>query len=82
MIIEKSILSSLVDKFISTNCSPLFPEESEFKFKTYLKKDENNCFTVIDKENSIKCLFDKQFLQNHFFLNLMFYHLVLLLKIS
>lgn len=66
MIIEKSILSSLVDKFISTNCSPLFPEESEFKFKTYLKKDENNCFTVIDKENSIKCLFDKQFLQMYF----------------
>ena len=66
MIIEKTILADLVDEFITKNCNPLFPEESQFHFKTYLKKDENNCFTVVDKENCIKCIFEKTFLKSYF----------------
>ena len=66
MIIEKTVLVDLVDEFITKNCNPIFPEESKFHFKTYLKKDENNCFTVVDKENCIKCIFEKEFLKSYF----------------
>ena len=36
-------------------------------FKSYLKKDETNCFTIVDIKNSIKCLFNKEYLSE--FLN-------------
>ena len=36
-------------------------------FKSYLKKDESNCFTIVDIKNSIKCLFSKEYLSE--FLN-------------
>ena len=36
-------------------------------FKSYLKKDESNCFTIVDIKNSIKCLFNKEYLSE--FLN-------------
>ena len=29
-------------------------------FKSYLKKDESNCFTIVDIKNSIKCLFNQE----------------------
>ena len=31
-------------------------------FKSYLKKDESNCFTIVDIKNSIKCLFNQEYL--------------------
>ena len=34
-------------------------------FKSYLKKDESNCFTIVDIKNSIKCLFNKDYLQEY-----------------
>ena len=36
-------------------------------FKSYLKKDESNCFTIVDIKNSIKCLFNQEYLSD--FLN-------------
>ena len=36
-------------------------------FKSYLKKDESNCFNRIDIKNSIKCLFNQEYLSE--FLN-------------
>ena len=36
-------------------------------FKSYLKKDESNCFTIVDIKNSIKCLFNQEYLSG--FLN-------------
>ena len=36
-------------------------------FKSYLKKDETNCFTIVDIKNSIKCLFNQEYLSE--FLN-------------
>ena len=34
-------------------------------FKSYLKKDESNCFTIVDIKNSIKCLFNKEYLTDY-----------------
>ena len=34
-------------------------------FKSYLKKDESNCFTIVDIKNSIKCLFNKDYLNEY-----------------
>ena len=34
-------------------------------FKSYLKKDESNCFTIVDIKNSIKCLFNKDYLKEY-----------------
>ncbi len=34
-------------------------------FKSYLKKDESNCFTIVDIKNSIKCLFNKEYLSEY-----------------
>ena len=34
-------------------------------FKSYLKKDESNCFTIVDIKNSIKCLFNKDYLSDY-----------------
>ena len=34
-------------------------------FKSYLKKDESNCFTLVDIKNSIKCLFNKEYLNDY-----------------
>ena len=36
-------------------------------FKSNLKKDESNCFTIVDIKNSIKCLFNQEYLSE--FLN-------------
>ena len=66
MIIEKQFLLSLVEEFITNNCSKGHPHNDIFPFKTYLKKDENGCFTIMDKKHCIKCVFNKQFLQNYF----------------
>jgi hypothetical protein len=34
-------------------------------FKSYLKKDESNCFTIVDIKNSIKCLFNQEYLSKY-----------------
>ena len=34
-------------------------------FKSYLKKDESNCFTIVDIKNSIKCLFNQEYLSEY-----------------
>ena len=66
MLIEKNILLPLVEKFIGNNCDNTeTQEEDKIKLKSYLKKDEHNCFTIYDKEHSIKCIFDKGFVENY-----------------
>ena len=66
MIEENLILSPLVQKFIDNNCDNSSIDENSFRFKTYLKKDDNDCFTIIDKENCIKCIFEKKYLEEYF----------------
>ena len=66
MLTEKSILLPLVEKFIAVQQSHVqTEEESNIVFKTYLKKDDNNCFTIVDKDHSIKCVFNKEFLAEY-----------------
>ena len=67
MIIEKKILSNLVLKFLDNNINEKesSKESLNISFKTYLKKDENNCYTILDKENSIKCVFEKKYLKEY-----------------
>ena len=36
-------------------------------FKSYLKKDESNCFTIVDIKNSIKWLFNKEYLSEYLY---------------
>lgn len=66
MIIEKNVLSELVQKYIESNCAKDTKVNDKLKFKTYLKKDDNDNFVVIDKEHSIKCLFDKKYMELYF----------------
>ena len=66
MIEENLILSPLVQKFIDNNCDNSSIDKNSFRFKTYLKKDDNDCFTIIDKENCIKCIFEKKYLEEYF----------------
>jgi hypothetical protein len=66
MLIEKTIIQPLVERFIENNCDIFHTtEEEKIKLKSYLKKDEHNCFTIYDKEHSIKCIFDREFLNNY-----------------
>jgi hypothetical protein len=66
MLIEKNILLPKVERFIDNHCDNLTTnQEDRMKLKAYLKKDEHNCFTIYDKEHSIKCIFDKEFLTNY-----------------
>ena len=69
MLSEEKQIFFLVKKFISYNCDvERFETEdiSKKKFKCYFKKDENNCFNIYDKEFSIKCVFEKEFLKEYF----------------
>jgi len=63
MLTEKHVLLSLVEMFIDDGC---VKNEQRHLFKSYLKKDEFNCFNIIDKDYSIKCVFDKEFLKIFF----------------
>ena len=67
MIIEKHFLSKLVLQFLDNtiNENKDSKEPLNISFKTYLKKDENNCYTILDKENSIKCVFEKKYLKEY-----------------
>lgn len=66
MLIEKNVLLNLVEQFINNDCKSNSNEDDEkSKIKTYFKKDENNCFTIVDKEHSIKCVFEEIFLSNY-----------------
>jgi hypothetical protein len=62
MLTERDILYTLVDEFIKNNC---VHADSQVKiFKSYLRMDEFNCFTVSDCKYSIKCIFDKDFVKS------------------
>ena len=65
---EKHILP-LIKKFLSVGCDVEKYDSLEFckkKLKCYFKKDENNCLCIYDNEFSIKCIFDKKFLEDYF----------------
>jgi hypothetical protein len=66
MLVEKQFLLPLVEKFINNNCvSSIELDDDKCKIKAYLKKDENYCFSIFDKDNSIKCVFDDIFLKHY-----------------
>lgn len=65
MLIEKNVLANSVFSFIEDGCLPISNDKEKLSFKSYLKKDENNCYTIIDKDHSIKCLFDKNYLKDY-----------------
>jgi hypothetical protein len=66
MLEEKKILLQLVESFIDNGCTNNFLQTSNLKsFKSTLKLDDFNCFTICDQEHSIKCIFDKGFLKKY-----------------
>lgn len=68
MLSEKTALLNLVSEFIDSNCLNLNVNNNNNNnniIKAYLKKDENNCYTIYDSEYSIKCIIDKQFLLDY-----------------
>jgi hypothetical protein len=62
--IEKNELLPLVEDFIKNTCQPL-PEEPNKLLKSFIKKDENKCYSIFDRDHSIKCVFDTNFLENY-----------------
>lgn len=66
----KNILP-LIKNFISVGCdSDKFDslDISRKKLKCYFKKDENDCLAIYDQDFSIKCIFEKKFLDDYFIL--------------
>ncbi len=65
--IEKNILLPLVEDFIKNNCTPpTFIEDNEqMKLKSFIKKDENGCYSIFDRDHSIKCVFERKFLDDY-----------------
>lgn len=62
---QSDFLSSCVDSILNEN---KFQSDSDaiFPIKSYLLKDEVNCFDIYDdKSQSIKCIFDKTFLKKY-----------------
>ena len=71
MIIEKEYLFNKVNIFLENVVSNDISNEINSNsymsfFKSYLKKDESNCFTIVDIKNSIKCLFNQENLIKYF----------------
>jgi len=68
MFTDEKHIFSLVSNFIKLGCdSEKFNtlDISSKKIKCYFKKDENKCICIYDKEFSIKCFFDKCFLEEY-----------------
>lgn len=64
--IEKSVLLPLVENFIISKCTSTTQESEEKpKLKSFIKKDENRCYSIFDRDYSIKCVFDNKFLENY-----------------
>ena len=66
MQIETEFLSSCVDSILNANKFSLEGDSAVFPIKSFLTKDENNCFNIYDnKDHCIKCVFDKTFLKKY-----------------
>jgi hypothetical protein len=65
--IERNVLLPLVENFITNKCisNCLADDDEQEKLKSFIKKDENSCYSIFDKDHSIKCVFDKKFLDNY-----------------
>ena len=62
--IEKNELLPLMENFIKNSCQPLNDDSGKL-LKSFIKKDENKCFSIFDRDHSIKCVFDAEFLENY-----------------
>ena len=62
--IEKNEILPLVEAFIQNNCHS-HSEDSPKLLKSFIKKDENKCYSIFDRDHSIKCVFDTIFLENY-----------------
>lgn len=59
MMFEQNVLKDLVVEYIKANKSD---KDNNIQLKTYLIKEEGNAsLSIFDKDNSIKCLFNKEF---------------------
>lgn len=70
MFTEGKHILSLIKSFINVGCDKVkfsSLDISRNKIKCYFKKDENDCLSIYDQDYSIKCIFDKKFLENYFF---------------
>jgi len=63
--IEKNVLLPLVEEFIKNNCVSNSSIDEQIKLKSFIKKDQNKCYSIFDRDNSIKCVFDKKFLEDY-----------------
>jgi hypothetical protein len=69
MFTDENMLLFYVKNFLLTNCDVNKYNKEVFsrkKIKCYLKFDENNCFTIYDKNFSIKCIFKENLLEDYF----------------
>jgi len=65
--IEKNVLLPLVEEFIKNKCVSVAASEDDekLKLKSFIKKDENKCYSIFDAQHSIKCVFDNKFLDDY-----------------
>ena len=65
--IEKNVLLPLVEEFIKNKCvsMPAAEDDEKLKLKSFIKKDENKCYSIFDAQHSIKCVFDNKFLDEY-----------------
>jgi hypothetical protein len=64
---DKYVLLPLVEEFIKNKCVsvPNYENEEKMTLKAYIKKDENKCYSIFDRDFSIKCVFDKTNLEEY-----------------
>jgi hypothetical protein len=64
---EKKSLFNLVSESIDRDISKddLSNEEKTPKFRSYLKKDDQDCYCLLDNETSIKCVFNEKSLREY-----------------
>jgi hypothetical protein len=63
---EKKSLQALIIESIDKDIEreTLIVEEKNLKFKSFLRKDEQDCFCIVD-DTSIKCVFEENNLKEY-----------------
>jgi hypothetical protein len=64
---EKKSLFNLINESIDRDISKedLSNEEKTPKFRSYLRKDDQDCYCLLDNETSIKCVFNERNLREY-----------------
>ena len=65
--IEKNVFLPLVEEFINnkSTVSNFSDSDENLKLKSFIKNDDNKCYSIFDRDHSIKCVFDNKFLEEY-----------------